>query len=200
MRAVGLGIVTIAMVTILAVGAITLSARSRATQTGPEQAASSVVVSTLRPQIEGLRARGFHSIRELTVGAEIVVLARATPTRVVERIQTVPFSVTTMQAVQVWKGALPVGSSFKLRQLGDSLDQGEVSLVSADQTYVLFIDRFTFGPGRETDQFVVVGGGAGSYLVAGSQARRVDPDSPDLPARVELGDLRSDVLSYTQGR
>lgn len=54
---------------------------------------------------------------------------------------------------------------------------------------------FTFGPGQETDQFVVVGVGAGLYQLAGTEAHLLDKESPELPSRIAATDLEATVRS-----
>jgi predicted NUDIX family phosphoesterase len=66
--------------------------------------------------------------------------------------------------------------------------------------YLLFIERFTFGSGRRTHQYVVVGAGAGLCSVAATVASRLDPESRELPAQVDLAEAREQVVSYSQAR
>lgn len=162
---------------------------------GQAAVGSSAVPKTIRPAAEGLRVKTYGSIQQLTADAEIILVARATTVRSIERIQTIPFSVTEMEAVAVWKGTLTASTRFKLRQDGDGATASEVPVVTAGRTYLVFIKRFTFGPGRETDQFVVVGAGAGLYAIEGPLATRLDPLSRDLPDRVLVTKLRDEVRS-----
>jgi len=92
----------------------------------------------------------------------------------------------------VLRGAVD-GATIKLRQLGGPngtmVIEDSAPLVRPGNSYVAFVWRFTYGPGRDTDQYYPVGGGPGLFLDQGGTLKRLDPESPDLPATITLSDL-----------
>lgn len=157
------------------------------------------VEANTTPQfVEGLRTKIYHSISELNADAVAVVRITATDARLVEPVGTVPFTVTTVRVDQVLRGSVD-GGTIKLRQLGSpsghTVIEDASSLVQPGSSYVAFIHRFTFGPGRDTDQYVPVGGVAGLFLDQSGTLKRLDPESPDLPATITLTDLQKQVVS-----
>lgn len=138
------------------------------------------VGTTFMPQLDGVREKSYSSLAQVAAEADLVLVGRATGSRSLETVETIAFTVTEVDAVQVWKGALQMPARLKVRQLGASTKPGDVPLLVPDETYVLFLKRFTFGPGQETDQFVVVGVGSGLYRLIGPEAHRVDQESLDL--------------------
>jgi len=155
---------------------------------------SGAPLATTFTAVDGSRVHNYSSVRELSADAHVVVLARATGTTRVETIEKIPFTVTTMDVLQIWKDSAGIPTQFELRQVGATSVTGHVPLAVTGQTYLLFLQRFTYGPGRDTTQFVVVGSGAGMYLVSGSRASRVDPDSTLLPAVTDVANLHAQVL------
>lgn len=143
--------------------------------------------------IQGSRVKSYSSIAELSADSQLIVAAVATTSRTTTSIQELPFTVTVLNVRTIFKGAAP--ASIKLRQLGDATTQTSDemdALVIGGTAYVLFLNVFTFGPGQDTDQDVVVGGSAGMYSLQGQTLRHVRGPDP-LPQTLSLADLTSAI-------
>jgi len=93
------------------------------------------------------------------------------------------------------------GSVIKVRQMGSRggpLMKNRTLLLEPGNAYVAFLDRFTFGPGKETDPYMVVGVGAGLFHDPGGMLEHQDPESPDLPAHTALPALQRLVSSSSE--
>jgi hypothetical protein len=116
----------------------------------------------------------------------------------VETIGTIPFTITVANVVDRIAGQ-PANSAIRIRQFGDpnrpALTRNEPPLLAAGSTYVVFVQPFTYGPGSVTNQFVIVGGGAGLYLEQAGVLHRLDPYSRQLPETLTLQDLRGQITS-----
>jgi hypothetical protein len=143
--------------------------------------------------IAATRAKSYHSIAELDRDSIAVALVRGTSQRSIDSPNGVPYTVTLVTVDRVLRGQLP-GTTLKIRQLGGpgvtSPDDGPV-LVSGRQ-YAVFLTVFTYGPGRETDQYVITGA-AGLYENNGTLLIRLDPQSRDLPASLTLAELEAQI-------
>ena len=145
-------------------------------------------------RIEASRVKGYHTVSALVADADAIVIAQATTDHRIERIASVPFTVVVMEVLDVLKGSVEKGARINLRQTGDGkVTVEDAPAVSPGTTYLLFLNRFTFGPGRETDQFVIVGVAAGMYEVHALEASRLDTLSPDLPTTISLDMLRNQL-------
>lgn len=162
--------------------------------------------STVGPVvIHASRVKAYHQIRELAADAELIVRARA-KTHSLEQVRSrpnlppTPFTISIVQVTEVLQGSLSGQSELKIRQLGGVTESG-VKVVLADQPpllqdgadYVLFLTRFTYGPGRDTDQFVIVGAGAGEFGDRSGTVTRLDAHSPDLPRRLAMSELKREI-------
>jgi hypothetical protein len=150
------------------------------------------------------RAKDYHSIHSLALDADLVVRVLATSTQSVElvgpRITTdpkapfggqTPYTITTVKTRVALKGAVAPGALLKVRQLGAAnvVVEDGMPLLQPTLPYVLFLTQFTYGPGLATDQYVLVGAGAGLFADLGNTASCLDAGSPDLPSRVLMPDL-----------
>jgi hypothetical protein len=145
--------------------------------------------------IEGSRVREYHSIQQLASDSDRIVIAVATSTRTEDSVQAVPYTVTVANVQSVLKGS-PV-SAVKVRQFGNSsvsTSDDFDALLTAGTTYVLFLDVFTYGPGQDTDQHVVVGGSAGEYRLDGDTLHHVRGPDP-IPETLSLKDLRAAIAA-----
>ncbi|MCL4545639.1 MAG: hypothetical protein M1118_13770 [Chloroflexi bacterium] len=142
------------------------------------------------------REKAYHSSQQLNDDAIGVVLVTATSTRSVEQIGTVPYTVSVVKVDQALRGAID-GPRIELRQMGSSGGNLRIAdaapLVQAGNSYVVFLQRFTYGPGKDTDQYIPVGGSPGLFLGQGGTLKRLDPLSPDLPAAITLTDLQHQI-------
>jgi hypothetical protein len=144
-------------------------------------------------QIEASRAETYSSLSQLSAASSAIVIGTATMQTHVEQLNGNPWTVQAVDVQSVVAGQDP-GSSFALRQLGDSSTSVEGSqLLIAGKAYLLFIVPWTLVPGDHTGQWVTVGAPAGEYSYDRSSqtASRLDPESPGLPTSVSLGDVRS---------
>ncbi|MGI8688391.1 MAG: hypothetical protein ACR2M3_07405 [Thermomicrobiales bacterium] len=84
-----------------------------------------------------------------------------------------------------------------MRQLGSPngnvVIEDTAPLLQSGGSYVIFLERFTFGPGKETDQYIPVGGSAGLFRNQNGTLQKLDPDSPNLPATIALADLQKGI-------
>jgi hypothetical protein len=142
----------------------------------------------------GSRLKTYDSIAQLRADSVAVALIRATSTRRLELVAGTPFTVTTVNVLRVLAGE-NVGSTLKLRQLGrDGIRlEGGVMPVRAGSEYVVFLQHFTFGPGGETDQFLVTGEPAGILAFAANRVTRLDEDSVAIPASLTLAELTTQL-------
>jgi len=151
--------------------------------------------------VHGSAARTFHSLRELTDASRAVVQVRATPQHTVEVIGGVPFTVTTVEVTKIEHGSVNGQTTLHVRQLGGEQQGVAVAsnavLLRPGTDYVLFVEPFSFGDGRDTGQWVIVGPDAGQYELQGDRLVRssgapVSTDAEDtVPATMSLAQLRA---------
>ncbi|MCL4508955.1 MAG: hypothetical protein M1296_05470 [Chloroflexi bacterium] len=162
-------------------------------------ACSQSATGSTPPQfIEASRLKNYHSLQELNSEAVAVARVTATNTRSVEPIGTIPYTVTVVRVDQFLRGSVN-GPSIKLRQMGSLSGNVRLTdsapLVQSGSSYVVFLQRFTFGPGRDTDQYIPVGGSPGLYLDQNGTLKRLDPESPDLPATLSEAELQQQIVT-----
>lgn len=145
--------------------------------------------------IEGSRVKTYNSIQQLSRDSALIVVALATGSHAEGADQGIPYTTTTVNVQNVLKGA--AGSTLKVRQLGNSttVTGGEFDpLLVAGQSYVLFLNAFTYGPGQETGEYVVVGGSAGLYTLAGQTLHHAHgPDQ--IPDTLSITDLEQAIAT-----
>jgi hypothetical protein len=155
--------------------------------------------------IDASRAKIYHSLREVAADAELVIRVTATTQHSVDLVQgypgdpiPTPFTVTTVALRDVLKGPANTPNALMIRQIGASngttVVDGAPPILQSGRQYLLFLDQFTYGPGRATDQYVLVGGGAGLFADNGATVSSLDPESPDLPRNATVADVTA-VLS-----
>jgi hypothetical protein len=145
--------------------------------------------------IEAARVKEYRSIQDLNNDAIAVVRVTATSTQSLDPIVKTPFTVTVMQVDQVLRGSVS-GTKIKLRQLGSPTGvilTDEAPVVRPGNSYVIFLSNFTYGPGRGTDQYIPVGGSAGIFFDQNGTLKRLDPQSPNIPAMLALSDLEGSI-------
>jgi hypothetical protein len=142
------------------------------------------------------RVRAYHSLQELNQEAIAVVRVTAMATRSLEQVGGVPYTITPVHVDQVLRGSVD-GSTILLRQMGSPSGHTVIEdvppLVQAGKSYVVFLSRFTYGPGRDTDQYIPVGGGPGLFSDQRGTLSPLDPASPDLPKTVTLASLQQQI-------
>jgi hypothetical protein len=136
----------------------------------------------------------YHSIGQLAADSRAVIVLTATATASGESVQGIPYTVTQARVERVIRGELQ-GSTVRIRQLGGTgvTVEGGSPILKSGRTYLAFIEPFTFGPGAETDQWVIVGAGAGLFLVQGTTLTRLDPESVDLPVATSFDSLQASL-------
>jgi len=145
--------------------------------------------------VHGSGTRSYVSFNELAHDASAVARLNFTGQISVEHIGPTPFSVSVMHVDRVLKGTLP-SSTIKLRTLGappgsnEAVSDVDFSL-SRGISYIAFLTQFTYGPGRETDQFVLVGGGL--FREEEGFVIRLNPDQSRIPARLSLSDFEGQL-------
>lgn len=143
--------------------------------------------------IEGSRVKAYSSIHDLSADSQAIVVVVATNTSSTGSDQRIPYTVTLVSVRESLKGS--VASSIKIRQFGSSTVQTSDELdplLASGTIYVLFLSVFTYGPGQDTDQYVVVGGSAGMFTLDGTTLRHVRGPDP-LPQTLSLSQLRSEI-------
>lgn len=151
--------------------------------------------------VQSLRVESYSTIQQLLAQSIAVVRVTATTPSVVEVVTVVvptigvldvsSATVSVVRVDQVLFGSVS-GPEIKVRQNGTGRMniRGEAPLMEAGKSYVLFLRRFTYGPGMDTDQYIAVGGSAGLYADDGGTLRRLDPESPRLPATISLTEVQ----------
>ena len=129
----------------------------------------------------------YTSIQQVNAEAVAVVQVTATSTRKTNPGHA-PSVTTDVRVDRVIRGVVS-GSVIKIRQFG-SLDPRVViedadPLLQSGQSYVLFLDRFTYGPGRDTGEYVP----NEELLNRGGILHSLGPMSPRLPKSMPLADL-----------
>jgi len=143
--------------------------------------------------VSASRIKDYSSIQQLRDESLAVTHITATDKQTVEYVDNIPFTVTVATVDRVLRGAL-VEKRIKIRQLGDGKTTVEdaVPLLQPGKAYVVFLQQFTYGPGKETDQYVPVGG-VGLYLDQAGVLQRVDPHSSRLPATLSPQELERQI-------
>ena len=147
------------------------------------------------PRIFESVATNYESVPQLAAAADSVVLLKATDSTTSTEIGTVPWTITTMNVVQVEAGT-SLGGTILLRQLGPGMG---APIVNTGDTYLAYIEPFKWSPGGQDvpNEYVVIGGLQGLYQEAASydgatpdpsaQAfEQVDTQAPALPATLSL--------------
>jgi len=142
------------------------------------------------------RVKAYHSLQELNQEAIAVARVTATTTRSREQVGSIPSTSTLVHVDQVLRGSVD-GSTILLRQMGSpngpTVIEDVAPLVEAGKSYVVFLSRFTYGPGRDTNQYIPVGGGPGLFSDQRGTLSPLDPASPDLPKTVTLASLQQQI-------
>jgi hypothetical protein len=144
--------------------------------------------------IDVSRTIAYRSISQLARDSSALVEFTATPNAVTDLVgpAQVPFTVQRVSIQSVLSGQIS-GAIIKVRQPGGEsngiLYQYDVPLIQSGVHYAAFVQPFSWGPGRPTDEYVVTGGGAGLFSVSGSVFTRLDPESVALPSTLTLQEL-----------
>jgi hypothetical protein len=144
--------------------------------------------------IHASRVKAYDSIRSLGADAKAVIIAVATNEAAAAELNRIPFTITYVQVRNAFKGRV-LSNRIKIRQLGNSKTRTSDEmdpLLASGTTYLLFLNVFTFGPGQDTDQYVVVGGSAGIYIVSGRTATHVRGPDP-VPQTISLEELQAEL-------
>jgi len=171
------------LVSVVVLGSVSLVSCSQ-----PAQASMSKSV------IEVHRVQSYRSLAGLAADSNAVIMVTATNRQSVDYVGPTPFTVTVARVDKSLRGSIS-GGVVRIRQIGvpnGPTIVGAPPLLAPGQSYVAFLQRFTFGVGRETDQYVITGGGAGLFLRDGDGLTRLDRDSVQLPKRLT-------VLALEQG-
>lgn len=67
-------------------------------------------------------------------------------------------------------------------------------MLTPGTTYVLFLNVFTYGPGQDTDEYVVVGGSAGLYILEGETLHH-GRGPYNVPGTLSMSDLKTAVAA-----
>ena len=112
-------------------------------------------------RIETTEAHAAAGAAELTAQSDLVVRGVATGRRRSERVAGVPFVVTEVRVTSVVAG--PAVDTVWVRQVGGpGVETPDAPVLVAGHAYLLYLQRFAYGPGdRPSGQYVVTGGGAG---------------------------------------
>lgn len=142
------------------------------------------------------RTHSFTSLHELSEYSGVVAIATATPQSVIQVVNRVPFTVTTLDVVRVVDGNAP--TRLRLQQVGTAeAATAELPIVAAGRTYLLFAKPFIRRPGEPpvaADLFVPVGVAAGLFIQDNDVFRRLDPLSTSLPAQIPVANLEVALL------
>jgi hypothetical protein len=151
-------------------------------------------------------ATSYRTLDELGADADAVVRIRATDRVTVSEISGLPFTATEVEVVETVRGKVP--AVFPVVQTGavpappetgrpareTSALRGGLDLLRPGPTYFLFLAERTGIPGEDTSgQYVIVRTLTGLYLEESGYACHLDPESPDLPAVLAVGELRERV-------
>jgi hypothetical protein len=177
---------------LIGLGAIVVLSSCMGGGAQPKSGAAQTKSGNASGVIQGSRIKSYSSIRQLAADSKAVVVAVATSANSPANVQGTPYTITTVEVRSTLRGSVS-GSTIKIRQLGNQTSDEIDPLLVSGTTYVLFLDVFSFGPGQNTDQYVIVGGSAGVYILQGQAAHHVrGPDQ--VPQSISLGDLQSEVV------
>jgi hypothetical protein len=111
-------------------------------------------------RIETNDAQSAASVPELTADSDLVVRGVVTGRRSLEVVAGVPFIVSEVRVTETMAG--PPASVVWVRQVGGpGVETPRVPALVPGRAYVLFLQRFAYGPESPSDQYVVTGNGAG---------------------------------------
>ena len=147
--------------------------------------------------IEVSRVKAYHSIAELSKDADLVVQVTPTGSRTVEVSPSgLPSTIAIVTVTRVLKGSLNGATTIKIRQIGDGVTavSDGAPLMKDAASYLVFAQQFTYGPDQATDQFVVVGVGAGLFAVDHGILVSMDPLSPDLPKGLTIAQMEAALI------
>jgi hypothetical protein len=146
-------------------------------------------------QLHTSRAAEYRSLKQMARDADAVVELAVDASGAVEKVGSMPFTVTEARVVEVLKGHFE-GDVVRLRQAGSTQASGlvpEGDLLEAGKRYVALVVPFTFGDYRPTGQHVVVGGWQGLYRVEGDELVATDKSRTALPRRIPKSSFVSEV-------
>ncbi|EFC84938.1 hypothetical protein [Parafrankia sp. EUN1f] len=144
--------------------------------------------NTPRHSGEMLRASYYDSVAGLTADSDLVARVRATDKSEIALISGTPFTITDVEVTEAIRGKVP--PALRIRQTGGPTEPG---ILTAGESYLLFLDKFELPGTDTTNQYVVVGVEAGLYLEKSGRLRLLDTESPDLPAEINVDDMKADV-------
>jgi hypothetical protein len=175
-----------------AVGAAGVAVLFSACSSSGSSAAAPTKVPTIGEP--GSQVKEYHSTDALAADAAAVVLvSEATATRY-EDIAGTKFPVVTMPVLRTLAGDVGAAKTVDVRTVVADADTNALVL-SEKGTYLLFLTPFLTKPGEVTGEWVATGGPAGMYLqLADGAFHRLDPDSADLPAQVNVDRLTIPAL------
>jgi hypothetical protein len=100
------------------------------------------------------------SVANLIAESDLVVRGVVTGRRRYEAMSGVPFVVSEVRVTSVLAGT--AATAVWVRQVGGpGVETPAVPVLAPGRAYVLFLQRFAYGPGAPSDQFIVTGNGAG---------------------------------------
>lgn len=102
----------------------------------------------------------YDTVGDLEANSDLIVEVTATKESIDEAVGRSSFAVTTVEVTDVLKQSAGVssGAEINVRYLGRSTElfEGMPGPLVAGESYILFLQPFTFGDGRDTKQWVVV--------------------------------------------
>lgn len=111
----------------------------------------------------------------------------------VEEIADTPFTVTTVDVAEVFKGQR-TNSEVQVRQFGDEQNTSHeaAELLKAGSEYVLYLEPFELEAGKPLEQYVVVGSSA-AYTEVRPGAYQVATPETALPETLTLDEIKASV-------
>jgi hypothetical protein len=136
--------------------------------------------------VHASRTVEYESLKHAARNADAVVEIEVDRSGVVEKVGSLPFTVTQARVVGVVKGRFS-DATIRLRQLGSAQGDGlapEGELLTPGRRYVAIVVPFTFEDFAPTGQHVVVGGWQGLYRVQDDLLVATDDGRTKLPRQI----------------
>lgn len=158
------------------------------------------------PVIDSLGSRPveYTQLSQLATNSSAIVVVSPTgqesekplPTEQGGTSDSAPTQYVEMQVNEVINGSLDA-TTIQVVSPGDDQRTGRSVLLTAD-SYILFLTPAMYAANQPAGGYAVTGGPAGAYIQLKDDYLRLDEESPELPAKLDLTDTSWPDIVFTE--